>query len=46
MVAKQSVNGNKEYTMFLNFICFIIGAFTGMVLTCLAVAASREDDYK
>ena len=29
--------------MFLNFICFTIGAFTGMILTCLAVAASRED---
>ena len=32
--------------MLTNFICFIIGAFTGMLLTCLAVAASREDEYK
>lgn len=29
--------------MFLNFICFAIGAFTGMLLTCLAVVAGRED---
>ena len=29
--------------MLTSFICFIIGAFTGMILTCLAVVASRED---
>ena len=32
--------------MFLNFICFVLGSITGMVITCLAVAAGREDDYK
>lgn len=32
--------------MFLNFICFVLGAFTGMLLTCLAVVAGREDEYK
>lgn len=30
--------------MFLNFICFALGAFTGVLMTCLAVAAGRKDD--
>lgn len=29
--------------MFTNFICFVIGAISGMVITALAVVASRED---
>ena len=29
--------------MLTNFFCFMFGALTGMILTCLAVAASRED---
>ena len=29
--------------MFMNFICFAIGAITGMFLTCLAVVAGRGE---
>ncbi len=29
--------------MFTNFICFVLGAFSGMIITCLAIVASRED---
>jgi hypothetical protein len=29
--------------MFMNFVCFTIGAFIGMILTCLIVAGRRED---
>lgn len=29
--------------MFLNFICFTIGVFTGMLLVCFAVAAGRDN---
>ena len=29
--------------MITNFICFTIGALTGLIITCLAVAAGRED---
>lgn len=29
--------------MLTHFICFILGAFIGMLLICLAVVAGRED---
>lgn len=29
--------------MFVNFICFILGAFSGLLVTCLAVAAGKDD---
>lgn len=29
--------------MLVNFICFAIGAFVGMVLTCLVVAGGKDD---
>lgn len=29
--------------MFLNFICFAIGSLTGMIITCLVIAAESED---
>lgn len=28
--------------MVLNFICFAFGAFSGMVITCLAVIAGKD----
>ena len=29
--------------MLTNFICFTLGAFIGMILTCLIVAGNRKD---
>ncbi len=28
--------------MLLDFICFVLGAFSGMVVTCLAVIAGKD----
>lgn len=28
--------------MIVNFICFVLGAFSGMVVTCLAVIAGKD----
>ena len=30
--------------MFTNIICFVIGAFFGAILMCLAASAGRKDD--
>lgn len=29
--------------MLTNFICFIVGAFVGMILTCMAVVAGKDE---